>query len=362
MTIDDLAFTIANEFQLSGSVIDVHRYGHGLIHDTFLVTTDAEQVILQRVNQRAFPEPELIMRNLRVLHDHVRTVRGGTLRLPPVIIARDGCDFVLDRDRGFWRALGFIEDTETFTTIRDTAQAGEVGAALGQFHAMVCELNPERLRVTRPGFHQTPQYYARYTAAAARPREHEPPELKWCLAFAGARRGMVAVLEDAKQSGALTPRVIHGDPKLDNFLFSPETREAVSLIDLDTVQPGLLHYDVGDCLRSCANPAGESPQDAARARFHLDIAEAMLARYLEETRGLLSADDIVHFYDAMRLIPFELGLRFLTDHLEGDVYFRTEWRGQNLHRALVQFRLTEDIERNERAIRTLIADLSGEGA
>src|SRR3989304_7666870 len=156
----------------------------------------------------------------------------------------------------------------------------------------------------------------------------------------------------------LATRPIPGDTKLNNFLFDTQTGKAVNLIDLDTVQPGLIHYDIGDCLRSCANRAGESPGDIASVHFDLDIGRAILKRYLTETRGFLTRFDHDYIYDAIRLIPFELGMRFLTDHLEADHYFKTEWAGQNLHRALVQFRLTDSRAVANRPLKMLIDDLT----
>jgi Ser/Thr protein kinase RdoA (MazF antagonist) len=350
--------TVAAAFDLGGTVIDVAPFGRGLINDTFLVTTDKGRAVLQRVNRRAFPQPELVMQNLRRLSDHIGARNGAAqLRLPRIVPARDGRDFVLDEHDGFWRTLSYIENTDALETIVSHAQAAEIGAALGRFHALADGLDPAGLHATRPGFHQTPLYYARFAQAAQRAAAASGADLSWCIDFARARSGGVAVLEDAKQRGDLRLRVIHGDTKLDNFLFDSNTGRAVSLIDLDTVQPGLVHYDVGDCIRSAANPLGESPADAGQVKFDVDICRAVLSSYLGEARNILTPADVAYLYDAIRLIPFELGLRFLTDHLDGDVYFKTQWRGQNLHRALVQFRLTADIEKNEASIRALVAAL-----
>ncbi len=356
--------SIAEAFDLGAAVRTVQPLGRGLINDTYLVTTAApvaEYAVIQRINRRAFPQPELITQNTRTLTDYVRTLgqtSNAALRLPRIFTARDGKDFVLDPDGGFWRALGYIENTVTHYRVVDTPQAEEVGAALGRFHALVSKLDPARLHATRSNFHNTPEYFARFVAAAARKKDGwENTDLKWCLGFAEARQSTVTALEDAKQRGELRPRVIHGDPKLDNFLFDVTDGHVVSLIDLDTTQPGLVQYDVGDCLRSCANPAGESPANINDVHFDFDICRALLTRYLDETRGFLTPQDYAHLPHAIRLIPFELGLRFLTDHLEGDIYFKTEWPGHNLHRALVQFRLTADIEKNEASVRSLISAL-----
>lgn len=356
---------IADAFDLGGRVLDVQPLGHGLINDTYLVTTDAPsggRVVLQRINRRAFPQPELIMQNLRAVTEHVRA-RGPTqsaaLRLPGIFLARDGRDFALDQEGGFWRVLGYFENSKTLGTVANARQAEEIGAALGRFHVLVSDLDPKRMHATRTDLHRTPLYFSRFVEAAARAADNATDaDLDRCLAFAEARRAMVSVLEAARQGGELAPRVIHGDPKLDNFLFDSQSNRVVGLIDFDTVQPGLVHYDVGDCLRSCANPAGESPTNLDDVRFDLDICRAILAHYLAETGGFLTPRDYFYLYDAIRLIPFELGLRFLTDHLEGDTYFKIAWRGQNLHRATAQFRLTADIENSERPIKALIQELT----
>lgn len=355
---------VADIFNLGGRIRDVRPHEQGLINDTFVVTTESgHRAILQRINRHVFPKPGRIMENLRTLVDHVHRRQTGDeaareLRLPEIFTARDGKDFVIDKEGGFWRAMGFIENTRTLETITDTAQAEEVGFALGRFHALIHDLDPARLHETLPGFHNAPGYLARFTEAATRPRSApDSSDLRHCLSFAEARRNLVHVLETAKHEGKLAIRPIHGDTKLNNFLFDVHSNRAVSLIDLDTVQPGLIHYDIGDCLRSCGNPAGESPADISAVRFDLDIGRAILKHYLAETRSFLTQNDYHYLYDAIRLIPFELGLRFLTDHLEGDHYFKTGWPGQNLHRAMVQFRLTASIEETGNEIRALIAGI-----
>ncbi|MGE5242032.1 MAG: phosphotransferase enzyme family protein [Bacteroidota bacterium] len=356
---------IAARFELDGNDLEVRPFGHGLINDSFLVTTaSGRRAILQRINRHVFPRPEWIMENLRTLIDHVQRCEPAPgareLRLPRILVTRDGKDYVVDRDGSFWRALGFIENTRSFETLTNAAQAEEVGFALGRFHALVHDLDPARLHQTLPGFHNAPGYFTRFLRASARPRAVVASrEILYCLAFVEARWDLTRILESARRDGWLALRVIHGDTKLNNFLFDAASGRAVSLIDLDTVQPGLIHYDIGDCLRSCANRAGESPADLAEVRFELDIGHAILKGYIAETRHFLTAEDYRHLYGAIHLIPFELGLRFLTDFLEGDRYFKTDWPGQNLHRARAQFALVADIERQEEEIKALVAELGG---
>jgi len=175
-----------------------------------------------------------------------------------------------------------------------------------------------------------------------------------CLRFVGERGVCVHVLEDAKADGRLPLRPIHGDPKVNNIMIDTTTGQAISMVDLDTVKPGLVHYDIGDCLRSCCNPAGEETERWEAVRFEPDLCQAILRGYLSLTRDFLTKNDYEYLYSAIRLIAFELGVRFLTDYLEGNVYFKVRHREHNLARALVQFKLTQSIESQEGPIRAMI--------
>ena len=177
------------------------------------------------------------------------------------------------------------------------------------------------------------------------------------MGFVNRRRTGVDVLEKAKEQGALELRPIHGDPKVNNVMIDLGTRQAISLVDLDTVKPGLIHYDIGDCLRSGCNPLGEETEQWEKVRFEPDLCRAILSGYLAEAGNFLKENDYRYLYEAVRLIAFELGLRFFTDYLEGNIYFKAVNEKQNLTRALVQFRLSESIESQESAIRALIQEL-----
>ncbi|MGX2038909.1 phosphotransferase enzyme family protein [Methylocaldum sp. MU1018] len=359
MDLSDIANRVARRFVAEGAEPRVEPLGDGLINDTFLVAAEwpgEGRFVLQRINRRVFPEPGSIMENLRVLLGHVRKRQAAAadvrdLIFPEIRSTREGAGFWVDGAGDFWRALSFIPDTRSHNTLQDAAQAGEVGYALGRFHALTRDLDPGSLRDTLPGFHVAPHYLARFDRVAARGLAvPDSAELRFALAFVNARRPVFAVLEEAR----LPLRVIHGDSKLNNVLFDARSGRAAALIDLDTVKPGLVHYDLGDCLRSCCNRSGEAAGDAARVGFDLDICRAILRAYFAETGTFLTAVERRYLYDAIRLLPLELGLRFLTDHLEGDRYFKIEQPGQNLQRALVQFRLAESIEAQEKFVRAVI--------
>jgi Ser/Thr protein kinase RdoA (MazF antagonist) len=181
--------------------------------------------------------------------------------------------------------------------------------------------------------------------------------VKYCLKFVEGRRAFAYILENAREQGKLRLRPVHGDPKVNNVMIEETTGRAISLVDLDTVKPGLIHYDIGDCMRSGCNRLGEETENWEAVHFDPEIGAAILEGYLAQARNFLTPADYEYLFDSIRLIAFELGLRFLTDYLAGNVYFKVKHPGHNLQRALVQFKLTESIEAYEADIRHIIQSM-----
>jgi Ser/Thr protein kinase RdoA (MazF antagonist) len=363
---DNLA-AAAEQFGSKGKVAGAREYGSGHVHDTFLVTVESdgeEHFILQRINTRVFRQPEQVMRNISTVTGHIhrrlrRSPIGGDHRWVAlrVLPAQDERDHWIDPCGAFWRAMSFIDGAQSFDTIQDEGHAREVGYALGMFHSFIGDLPMEDLADTLLGFHVTPLYLRHYDRVLEKRRAGLSPELGYAMRFVSERRIFAEVLEEAKAQGKLCLRPIHGDPKVNNFMIDTITGQAVSLVDLDTVKPGLLLYDIGDCLRSSCNPLGEAVERWESVHFEPALCRAILQGYLSAAKGFLTLNDYEYLYDAVRLIAFELGLRFLTDYLEGDVYFKVGHREHNLHRALIQFKLTESIESQEDVIRRIVFDL-----
>jgi hypothetical protein len=357
----------AERFALHGKVTAIEAYGKGNINDTFLVTIDSKvekHFILQRINTQVFRQPELIIRNMLTITEHVRkrlqhAPLSGNRRweIPHVLLTKDNRDHWIDPGGSFWRAISFIEAAQSFDTIRDIKHAGEVGYALGTFHSLISDLPAEKLADTLKGFHVMPSYLRHYNEVLKKNRAGKSPEVDYCLQFISKRRDWAHVLENARLQGRLHLRTIHGDPKVNNVMMDTAVWKAVSIVDLDTVKPGLIHYDIGDCLRSGCNPVGEETDKLETIRFDTDICKAILKGYLPAARDFLTGNDYEYLYEAIRLIAFDLGLRFFTDYLEGNVYFKIRHKEHNLSRALVQFKLTESIESQEAAIRAIIRDL-----
>jgi Ser/Thr protein kinase RdoA (MazF antagonist) len=282
---------------------------------------------------------------------------GRRWEMPAVVPALADEAPWLQEGEAFWRMLTYVEGSRTVEVPESAEQARELGQALGTFHALIHDLPVAELADTLEGFHVTPLYLAQYREALAAYAGPVGPELRWAQAFVAQRQELAAVLEQARESGELRLRPIHGDPKVNNVLLDTTSGAAIGLVDLDTVKPGLVQWDIGDCLRSACNPLGEETGDWRAVRFDLALAEALLAGYLEPARLFLEEADFTYLVPAIRLIAFELGLRFLADHLAGDVYFRTSRPGHNLARALVQFRLAESIEAQQADLTELVARL-----
>jgi Ser/Thr protein kinase RdoA (MazF antagonist) len=355
---------IAGQFAGQGKVINIQPFGSGNINDTFLVTLNSlgeACFVLQRINTQVFRQPELVMQNMRTFTEHVfqrlqcdPLSPGCRWQVPRVLLARGDRDYWVDGDGLFWRAISFIEGSQSFDTIQSMEHAKEIGYALGMFHRLISDLPSEQLADTLEGFHITPQYLKHYDTVLAQSDPKQSTEVDYCLQFVRDRKVLAHVLETAKAQGKLPLRTIHGDPKINNIMLDTVTQQAVSMIDLDTVKPGLVHYDIGDCLRSGCNLLGEETDEWETVRFDVDLCQTILEGYLSQARDFLTDYDYDYIYDGIRLIAFELGLRFFTDYLAGNIYFKVKHPDHNLLRALVQFRLTESIEAQASAIQTIV--------
>ena len=360
------AALMAQKFAMDGRVVTVESTGSGNINDTYLAifrTTFSEQrFIVQRINKRVFSSPQAIMENMKLVTEHVHRrleaeehMSDRIWQLPRVIPAKDGRDYAVDADGEYWRAITLIASAHSYEAVQSLEHAHEAGFVLGQFQRLISDIPTANLHDTLVGFHITPGYLEKLDVALATPdgqaRVKSAAEAQRCLRFVEERRGWCSVLEKARERGELKLRPIHGDPKIANIMIDDATGRGTCIVDLDTVKPGLIHYDFGDCLRSCCNPAGEEPADLSKVFFDTDLCDAIVKGYLRNARAFLTDADENYLYDSIRLIAFELGLRFFADYIAGDQYFKVRYDGQNLNRARVQFKLCESIETRESVIR-----------
>lgn len=344
---------VAEQF-VAGQVLQtIMPLGNGLINDTFLVKAATDSFVLQRINSQVFPEPQQVMHNLGRLGQHIRQKPAGSvqLKIPAIIPTLSGQQYFRDENRQVWRALQLISPAESRERIHNSGEAAQIGFALAHFHRLCSDLPPTSLHDTLPGFHITPHYYQQYQLLLDKPLQVTiDSEFRLCQAFIEAHATKIDVLEQARITGQLRERVIHGDPKLNNFLFRPGSDRVISIVDLDTVKPGLLHFDIGDCLRSCCH-------DKKNNHFDLERGQLILKTYLQEAGDFFNADDYDYLYHAIWLIPFELGLRFFSDYLAGNIYFKVREPKQNLQRTLAQFALCDSIHQRQDALLSSIKHL-----
>jgi Ser/Thr protein kinase RdoA (MazF antagonist) len=320
----------------------VYPLGQGNINDTWRVDLPTGQKrILQRLHPGVFPDPGAVMANIRHVTEHLQRMGPS----PPLVFYRlltnpDGRDLYLDSAGHCWRLLTYIDNTRTLQTLQHEGQAREIGFLLGSFHLLTAGIDIEALTDPLPDLHITPRYLEQYDRCCRTLRSTTRWET-FCHHSIEQLRPTASLLERTKHE--LTHRVIHGDPKTSNVLFAAETDQAVSLIDFDTVKPGLLLHDLGDCLRSSCNRNGETCRQPAATAFDADFFQALLTGYMQVAGHLLHSADRALLVESVKLISFELGLRFFTDHLNGNQYFKVDRDGQNLDRALVQFYLNQSI-------------------
>lgn len=365
---------LINKFNIKGRLVSLSPFGNGNINDTFLAiyrnTFTETQVILQRVNKNVFPRPEVIMANMHEVtrHCHERLeadAKSGSddrvWQMPRIVKTKGGEDYVADENGEVWRVITRIMSAHAFDIAQGPEHAMECGSALGHFHYLISDMDPAILTDPLPGFHITSGYLAKYDETLERPEAKEmlssSMEARRMAKFIEERRGLALCLEKAVAAGELKNRMFHGDPKVNNIMIDDVTGKGTAMIDLDTVSPGLIHIDFGDALRSICNPAGEEETNLAKVVFDEDLATAFCKGYIREAGAFMTDADREYLYDSIRLLPFELGLRFFQDYLAGNTYFKTSHPEQNLNRARVQFRLCESVEARERSIRNVLKAL-----
>jgi Ser/Thr protein kinase RdoA (MazF antagonist) len=361
---------VAGKFDVLGAPVGMFPVGSGNINDTYLsvyrTSYSETRCIIQRINKRVFKDPEVLLKNFRRVTEHVhhrlekeRDTADRIWQLPRLIPAKSGADFHVDEKGDPWRAITLIDSAVAYNQAQGPDHAREAGTVLGQFHRLMMDLPSGSLAVTLPGFHYTPGYLAAYdqtlATESARERVSGDSLTADLCRFVGARREFCSVLEAARARGELKVRIMHGDPKINNILMDNITGRGTSIIDLDTVGSGLVQWDYGDAVRSICNPAGEEARELGTVELSLDLCQAFTAGYITQATDFLTDADRHYLFDSIRVITFELGLRFLQDHLAGNVYFKTRHARHNLDRAAVQFRLCERVEAREKKIRTLIA-------
>lgn len=341
-------------FATEGKVIDHKPYGNGHINDTFLITCQlpegkTKRYVLQRMNHSIFKNPGQLMENLVNVTEYLRKViqtQGGdpdreTLN---VVKTQKGENYYEDSCHNYWRMVLYIEKTICLEQVESEKDFYDCGVAFGNFQRMLADYPSEKLYETIPNFHNTPSRFRDFQKAVQEDKMGRAAQVKEEIEFALAREKDTSVLVDLLAEGKLPLRVTHNDTKLNNILFDEDTRKAICIIDLDTVMPGLSHYDFGDSIRTGASTGAEDEQDLSKIEMDLSMFEIFTKGFLEGCGGSLTEKEIEMLPMGAKLMTYECGIRFLADYLEGDVYYKIHREHHNLDRARTQFKLVADME------------------
>jgi organic radical activating enzyme len=345
---------IVKHFKFDGDFLDARPYGFGHINDTYAAyfrKADGvvHRYILQRINHNVFKHPEKLMQNIERVTTHLRKkiiVAGGdpqreTLNLIHTVDAKT---FYRTHDGNYWRAYTFVDGALTYEVVESLDHVYNAAKAFGKFQKLLSDFPVGQLYETIPNFHHTRKRFKAFAEAVERDVENRARSVRNEIEFVEKRAEDVSVLVDLLQQGKLPELVTHNDTKLNNVMIDDETGEGVCVIDLDTVMPGLSSYDFGDSVRSGANPAAEDERDLSKVCVDLEIFDRFAQGYLDAARDFLTSTEVDYLPFSAKLMTFECGMRFLMDHLDGDVYFKIHRANHNLDRCRTQFKMVRDME------------------
>lgn len=358
---------ISRQFQIYGQILHAEPCKIGHINETYTATYDQGGVLVryihQRVNQSVFRNPVQVMENVMRVTTHLQHKLHGqgarqmTRRALTVVPTHDGKPYYCDGNGEFWRTFVFVERVQSFESVQSPQQAFEAGRAFGEFQALLADLPGERLHETIPDFHNTRKRFETLKRAVSEDHCNRARFAAPEIAFALEQEEWIDTLLNALARGEVPERITHNDTKFNNVMLDWETGRAMCVVDLDTVMPGLVHYDFGDMVRTTTSPTLEDEKDLSKVQMQMPMFEGLARGYVQAAGGILQPAERRYLAFAGKLITFTIGIRFLADYLMGDVYFRVHRPDHNLDRCRTQFRLVESIAQQEEAMQKFIDSL-----
>ncbi len=358
---------ISRQFQIYGEILHAETFKIGHINETYSATYDQGgtrvRYIHQKINKQVFKNPVALMKNILRVTTHVRAkleAQGShdiTRRSLVLIPTRDGQSYYRTCDADYWRTFVFVEGVQTFESVESPAQAFQAGRAFGEFQNLLVDISGERIDETIPNFHHTRNRFNALQQAIQKDHFNRAKDAAPEIKFALAHEHLVDVILAAMAKRAIPERITHNDTKFNNVMLDTLTGEAKCVVDLDTVMPGCVLYDFGDMVRTTTSPTLEDEKDLNKVGMRLPIFKKLAEGYFSAAGSFLKSaeKDLMAF--SGKLITFEIGMRFLTDFLSGDTYFRIHRPDHNLDRCRTQFKLVESIERQEKAMQKFVDKL-----
>ncbi|AEV29320.1 phosphotransferase family protein [Sphaerochaeta pleomorpha str. Grapes] len=368
MQANERVLEIIGQFAIDGVILNLKSNTEGHINSTFISTfkngDKLEKYTHQMVNGVVFPHPEQVMENIQAITSHIRNkleeqkadqIDKRCLQLIPT---KSGAFFTKDREGRLWRTYRYIDGVRTFSVLSDAVDAYLLGGAIGTFALQLSDFDGGKLHVTIPDFHDMGVRYKQLDTAIEENKAGRMHSVSKEIAFLMENRERGMVLIDALKNGELPLRVTHNDTKMNNVLFSEQNGEALCVIDLDTVMSGTCLFDTGDMIRTGACTAKEDETDLAKVRFNITLFQSMVQGYFEKAEKFLTPKETSLIAESGRNITQIMAVRFLTDYLNGDIYYHIDRPSHNLERARTQIALMQDMDRQWGAITTFIKDLT----
>lgn len=345
---------IVSNFCIEGSIAAIVPYGSGHINDTFHLKNTNPALpgyLLQRINHHVFENVPALMRNVQLVTDHLREKLSRIPDSNPdkevltIIWTKDQQCFFCDEAGNYWRMYCFLKDTKSYDMVLTEQQAYEGGKAFGKFQLLLSDLDANLLSETIPGFHNITMRLDRLNKAVLLDPKRRVKDVLTELTFVIERANTMVAIMNLGKEGKLPLRIIHNDTKFNNILLDMDDH-AQCVIDLDTVMPGYVAYDFGDAIRTIINTAPEDEEDLEKIGLSIPLFKAYAEGYLKNAVSFLSGMEVKSLVMGVLLIPYMQGVRFLTDYIEGDVYYKTHFAGHNLQRTRAQFQLLKKLEDN----------------
>lgn len=350
---------ILSKFIENASTARITRTGSGHIHETFLVetTTNSKDFILQKINHRVFPDVDLLMNNIYRVTNHIlqKEQAGGTF-VPILIKTKNGNLFHKTVSGEYWRLYGHISGSISYDIVPNTIVATEAGKAYGHFIEILSDFPIHEIKPVIADFHSLGKRYAQFRDALQKSGQQRLKEAGEEILFAHKWYKKLIVLEELEKEGKFPARITHNDTKINNVLFDWQD-EAISVIDLDTVMPGILLHDFGDAIRTAAAVAAEDEENLNLVDTDLAIFEAFSSGFLKSLQKIITDEELQYLPASVCYITFIMGLRFLTDFLNNDIYFTVHKENHNLIRAKAQFRMVERIDEKLSAMNSILQKL-----
>jgi len=351
---------IAAKFKVQGTIEEIKPLGAGLINDTYKVTTreaDAPDYVLQRINHAIFQDVEMLQSNIAAVTRHIRKklTEAGEADIDRKVLnfieTEEGKTYHFDGD-SYWRVMVFIPRAKTYETVNPEF-SNYAGEAFGNFQAMLADI-PETLGETIPDFHNMEFRLKQFREAVAKDAAGRVSEVKYYIDEIEKRADEMCKAERLYREGKLPKRVCHCDTKVNNMMFG-EDGKVLCVIDLDTVMPSFIFSDYGDFLRTAANTGDEDDQDLDRVNFNMEIFKAFTKGYLKGARSFLTPIEIENLPYAAALFPYMQCVRFLTDYINGDTYYKIKYPEHNLVRTKAQFKLLQSVEEHTQEMKEIIS-------